>query len=91
MRLIGNHAQAVPGPGPLGPRRPLYSINPILGDIDYRTNYGMAKYNALQSKLTKRYSKGLSGAVVWTWSHNMANTMRANSSNCVGSTTKSDV
>jgi hypothetical protein len=76
--IIGN--QAVPGPGPLGPRRPLYSINPILGDIDYRTNYGMAKYNALQSKLTKRYSKGLSGAVVWTWSHNMANTMGANSS-----------
>jgi hypothetical protein len=76
--VLGN--QAVPGPGPLNPRRPLYGLNPLLGDIDYRTNYGMAKYNALQTKLTKRYSRGLTGAVVWTWSHNMANTMGANSS-----------
>jgi hypothetical protein len=76
--VLGN--QAVPGPGALNPRRPLYGLNPVLGDIDYRTNYGMAKYNAMQSKLTKRYSRGLTGAVVWTWSHNMANTMGPNSS-----------
>jgi len=76
--LLGN--QAVPGPGALNPRRPLYGLNPVLGDIDYRTNYGMAKYNALQTKLSKRYSRGLTGALVWTWSHNMANTMGPNSS-----------
>lgn len=56
------------------------ALNPVLGDIDYRTNYGMGKYNALQAKLSKRYSRGLTGAVVWTRSHNMANTMGANSS-----------
>jgi hypothetical protein len=76
--ILGN--QAVPGPGPLNPRRPLYSLNPILGDIDYRTNYGMAKYNAMQTTLTKRYGHGLTGNLAWTWSHNMANTMGANSS-----------
>ena len=76
--ILGN--QAAPGAGPLNPRRPLYALNPVLGDVDYRTNYGMAKYNALQTKLTKRYGHGLTGAVIWTWSHNMANTMGANSS-----------
>jgi hypothetical protein len=70
--MVGN--QALPGPGPLGPRRPLYSINPVLGDIDFRTNWGMAKYNALQVKATKRYSHGLTGALAWTWSHNMGQT-----------------
>ena len=70
--IVGN--QAIPGPGALNPRRPLYSINPILGDIDYRTNWGMAKYNALQVKVTKRYSAGLTGGLAWTWSHNMADT-----------------
>ncbi len=70
--VVGN--QALPGPGPLAPRRPLYSINPVLGDIDLRTNWGMAKYNALQVKATKRYSFGLTGALAWTWSHNMADT-----------------
>lgn len=70
--VVGN--QALPGPGALGPRRPLYSVNPVLGDIDYRTNWGMAKYNAMQVKVTKRYSRGLTGALAWTWSHNMGQT-----------------
>jgi hypothetical protein len=87
VRTVTNHMtnsiianQAAPGPGPLNPRRPLYLLNPILGDIDYRTNYGMGKYNSMQTKLTKRYSKGLTAAFAWTWSHNIANTMGANSS-----------
>jgi len=75
--IVGN--QAVPGPGPLGPRRPLYSTNPALGDIDYRTNYGSAKYNSLQVKVQKRYALGLTGSLVWTWSHNMSDTNGANS------------
>jgi hypothetical protein len=69
---VGN--QALPGPGALGPRRPLYSINPVLGDIDFRTNWGMAKYNAMQVKVNKRYSRGLTGTLAWTWSHNMGQT-----------------
>jgi len=69
--LNGN--QAVAGPGPLNPRRPLYSKDPLLGDVDLRTNWGASKYESMQTKLIKRYSKGLSGSVAWTWSHNLAN------------------
>jgi len=57
----------------------LYSINPVLGDIDYRTNYGSAKYNSLQVRVQKRYTRGLTGALAWTWSHNMGDTNGANS------------
>jgi Carboxypeptidase regulatory-like domain len=76
--IVGN--QAVPGPGAFNPRRPFYAENPVLGDVDFRTNYGMAKYNAMQVKATKRYSFGLSANLAWTWSHNMSDTMGANSS-----------
>jgi hypothetical protein len=69
--LNGN--QAVPGPGTLNPRRPLYSVDPLLGDVDLRTNWGAAKYESMQTKLQKRYSKGLIGSFAWTWSHNEAN------------------
>jgi hypothetical protein len=72
--------QAIPGPGPLNPRRPLYGINPVIADIDYRTNYGMAKYNSMQVKATRRYAKGLTASLAWTWSHNVADTNGANSS-----------
>jgi len=76
--VLGN--QARPGPGPLAPRRPLFSINPILQDIDYRTNYGASKYHSLQMNVTKRYARGLTASLAWTWSHALANTKGANSS-----------
>jgi hypothetical protein len=69
--LNGN--QAVAGPGPLNPRRPLYGVDPLLGDVDLRTNWGASKYESMQTKVQKRYSKGLTGSVAWTWSHNQAN------------------
>ena len=69
--LNGN--QAFAGPGALNPRRPLYGIDPLLGDVLLRTNWGAAKYESMQTKLQKRYSKGLTGSVAWTWSHNEAN------------------
>ena len=75
---LGN--QARPGPGPLAPRRPLYSINPILQDIDYRTNYGASKYHSMQVNVTKRYARGLTSSLAWTWSHSLSNTKGANSS-----------
>ncbi len=78
MNNVVNANQAVPGPGPLGPRRPLYSVNPAIGDLPFRTNYGASKYHSLQVNLTKRYSFGLSGTVAYTWSHNMANTLGPN-------------
>jgi|GEM_PF-669573 len=74
--------QAVPGPGAYGPRRPLYNINPALAEIDYRPAMGQGKYNALQTKVTKRYSHGLTGSLAWTWSHNMADFSRPQNSQC---------
>ena len=70
--LNGN--QPVPGPGAFNPRRPFYSVAPLLGDVDLRTNYGGSKYHSLQVNLRKRYSKGLTGNIAWTWSHSLANT-----------------
>lgn len=68
-----NINQSLPGPGAQGPRRPYYSINPNVTNITYRTNYGAAKYHALQARAEKRYSKGLTFSVAYTWSHYMAN------------------
>jgi hypothetical protein len=79
MLDVVNANQAAPGPGALGPRRPLYTVNPALGDISLRTNYGAAKYHSLQVNLRKRYSHGLTGTVAYTWSHNMTNTSGPNS------------
>jgi hypothetical protein len=68
-----NANQALPGPGALNPRRPLYSLDPLLGDVDYRTNWGASKYHSLQVNLVTRYAKGLTASLAWTWSHNLAN------------------
>jgi hypothetical protein len=69
-----NANQPVPGPGVLNPRRPLYAMDPLLGDVDMRTNFGASKYQSMQTSLRKRLANGLSGGVAWTWSHNLSNT-----------------
>lgn len=74
--------QPLPGPGAFDPRRPLFSIAPNLGDIDFRTGYGHTKYNALQVQLTKRYGGGLTGALSYTWGHLTNNTNRPQNSLC---------
>lgn len=78
MMNIVNPNQATPGIGPEGPRRPLYSVNPAIPDISYRTNAFAAKYHSLQVNLDKRYAKGLTGHLAYTWSHNMSNTVSPN-------------
>jgi hypothetical protein len=70
---------AAPGLGAPGPRGPLYSVNPAIPDISYRTNWAAAKYHSLQMNLDKRYGEGLSGHLAYTWSHNMSNTVGPNS------------
>ncbi len=74
-----NANMAAPGTGPPGPRRPLFSVNPAIPDIHYRTNAFGAKYHSLQVNLDKRYGNGLSGHLAYTWSHNMTNTVGPNS------------
>ncbi|HXN21754.1 MAG TPA: carboxypeptidase regulatory-like domain-containing protein [Candidatus Dormibacteraeota bacterium] len=51
--------QAIPGPGPLGPRR----IIPQLGIFSWNQSVGKSTYNALQMRLEKRAARGL-GLVV---------------------------
>jgi hypothetical protein len=69
-----NPNQSFPGPGAQGPRRPLFAINPLVTDIDYRTNWGASKYHSLQARVERRYVRGLTAAFNYTWSHNLANT-----------------
>ena len=74
-----NPNEALPGPGPLGPRRPLFTVNPAIQDIQFRTNFGASKYHSLQTNVEKRYGHGLTGHLAWTWSHNLSNSVGPNS------------
>lgn len=73
-----NLNQSFPGPGAQPARRPYFSINPDVTNITYRTNYGSAKYHSLQVRGEKRYSRGLSATVAYTWSKYMANVGQIN-------------
>ena len=64
-----NPNQPSPGPGATTPRRPLYSVLPSLGDINYYTSDGLSNYNAFQFTVEKRLSKGLTGLIGYTYSH----------------------
>ncbi len=70
LRLLVNSLnlnQSLPGPGAQGPRRPYYNINPNLVNVSYRTNAGDSKYESLQVRLDKRFSKGLLFGVSYTY------------------------
>jgi hypothetical protein len=58
---------ARPGPGPIQPRRLL----PDFGDLDGGANRFGSNYNALQVKLTKRFSSGLLFNMNYTWGRAM--------------------
>lgn len=64
-RQIGYTAinSARPGPGPVDPRRLL----PNFSDLDGGFNRFASSYNALQTKLTKRFSKGYQINANYTW------------------------
>jgi Carboxypeptidase regulatory-like domain/TonB dependent receptor len=64
-----NANQAIPGSTSLNTRRPLYSINPALSDVNYFISDGLADYYALQVTADKRFSHGLSLLLGYTWSH----------------------
>ncbi len=62
LHLTAN--QAVPGVGPLQPRRPWPDFN----QLRYDTYDGNSNYNALVVKVTKRFSGGLSALLGYTYS-----------------------
>ena len=74
-----NPNQSVPGPGPQGPRRPYYTINPKLVNITYVTSAGDADYNSLQVHIEKRLSGGLNFGVSYTYASYLADAGNPNS------------
>jgi hypothetical protein len=61
---------AVPGPGSNASRSPY----PNWGLLVQVENGGRANYNSLGTKLTKRYSNGVTALVAYTWSHSIDTT-----------------
>lgn len=57
-----------PGPGPVQPRRPYFSVAPTITTINQRDGGGSTWYDALQLKVDKRFSHGLQMLVAYTWS-----------------------
>ena len=63
--------QAIPGPGPLNPRRPLFNKFGLTQSIGDNSNGGTSSYEALQTKLTKRFSKDYSLLFTYTFSKSL--------------------
>ena len=61
---------AVPGPGSIASRSPY----PNFGLLVLVENGGRGNYNSLGSKLTKRYSNGMTALVSYTWSKSIDTT-----------------
>jgi hypothetical protein len=47
-------------------------------EIDFKTSGGRDNYNALQTTLNRRFSRGLTAGLQWTWSHSIGNTAGSN-------------
>jgi len=69
-----NTNQPDPGPGPRDPRRPLYPVNQLVGDLIYHDNWGGSKYHSLQVRVQTRARHGLTTGLSFTWAKNMINT-----------------
>lgn len=68
-----NENQAIPGPGDFDPRRPFYQLYGIDQGIYQYCNCGNSNYNALQTKLRKRFSHGVDFLFTYTWSKALDN------------------
>jgi Carboxypeptidase regulatory-like domain len=64
-----NANQAVPGSTALNSRRPIYAADPNLSDVSYFTTDGLSNYYAMQVTADKRFNKGVSVLLGYTWSH----------------------
>lgn len=62
----GMNNALTPGPGLVNPRRLLYKAG-FIGNMDGGFNMFNSEYNALQLKLTKRFSRGLQLLGNYTW------------------------
>ena len=68
-----NANQPIPGPAALNTRRPLFSQQPALTDVSYFASDGLSSYYAGQLTIDKRFGKGVSALIGYTWSHAIDN------------------
>jgi hypothetical protein len=68
-----NANQPIPSPAATNTRRPYYSVAPDLSDVSYFVSDGLSSYYAGQLTIDKRFSKGLSALVGYSWSHAIDN------------------
>jgi hypothetical protein len=66
-----NINDAIPGPGPFNPRRPLYNLYGLTQGIFDKCNCTSSNYNALQIQATKRFTNGYSLQASYTWSKSL--------------------
>jgi len=59
QRMLRPLNQAIPGPGPLNPRRPLFQRFGLTQSITERSDGGNNSYNALQTKVARSVSSNL--------------------------------
>lgn len=71
--LALNRNQAVPGPGDYDPRRPFYQLYGLTQGLYQYCNCDNSNYNSLQTKLQKRFSRGLDFLLTYTWSKALGN------------------
>ena len=65
--LNGNQAEPNPDPNlPFAPRRPLPQLDGVIG---WFRSAGFSNYNSLQTRVEKRFSRGLTFLASYTWAH----------------------
>ena len=64
---------APPGPGPINPRTPYYSVFPNVSSIAIAAPWYNTNYQALQTSLEHRYQSGLTVLASYTWAHSLDN------------------
>lgn len=68
-----NANQPIPGAAALNTRRPLYGIAAKISDVSYFSTDGLSSYQAFQLTVDKRFARGLSGLLGYSWSHAIDN------------------
>ena len=71
--------QAPPGPGTPLLRNPYYARNPNLTSFAWYTNPGDSNYQSMQFRLQRRFEKGMTFAVAYTWARYFADAGNPNS------------
>ena len=59
-------------------RHAVLQFGPRFAQIDYKTSGGTDHYDSLQTTLNRRFSKGLTAGLQWTYGHSIGNTGGSN-------------